>query len=609
MSDAKSSWEKIKEHVGCTPTMVFSVIGDSDSLDHRPWTKTVFQTALIEAAKSGGESWVLYRGYTNGVSDIVRDAYRNYGYTEFDEGNFDETLKLTEWSVEEYNEHIKKSRRFVERNVKLIKIAGDQKINSKSPPEYIEVAGTGNDFLLKFEKFVSEQKMHFFSKKGDFGMQVPIAIIVCEGDIETIAHISDALEQKLPVVIIKGSGKAADFILDYLKNSKILMKKVRLFGMHIDEDTYAKMTTYLKTIKKKKKWFLGRLKDAIGGSLKTPAIRLLACRIGVFDVDNDDPLMLSNIVGETIVKCWAIENIPSSESKNPEQSECHMVREILNGYREDFRPYVLNPKYPSPTSLPLYFYTGYQFLQETKTFMDNGHILLLEAMKANRCDYVRVLLDRGVKLKIKDLPELYDQTVSCVHCRWEDNCHHMQWILKQSHESKAKIVCQEYRSVMGELKNPERHCATQEEETYIHKKCELGKKVSNAAKRLCRKLLRNKENEETSEQTPDSKQNDTPVEHANISDLLLWAIFANRKELAEIYWLQSEDHILTGLVCSALLKKLAKKANNVRGHVLSSGLEEHSNVFARLPINAKFGRKQDIFSLPKELIYNVSDMV
>lgn len=49
------------------------------------------------------------------------------------------------------------------------------------------------------------------------GMQVPIAIIVCEGDIETIAHISDALEQKLPVVIIKGSGKAADFILDYLK--------------------------------------------------------------------------------------------------------------------------------------------------------------------------------------------------------------------------------------------------------------------------------------------------------------------------------------------------------------------------------------------------------
>lgn len=37
-----------------TPTMVFSVIGESDNLVPRPWPKTVFQMALIEAAKSGG---------------------------------------------------------------------------------------------------------------------------------------------------------------------------------------------------------------------------------------------------------------------------------------------------------------------------------------------------------------------------------------------------------------------------------------------------------------------------------------------------------------------------------------------------------------------------
>lgn len=40
--------------VKSTPTMVFSVIGDSDSFVPRPWPKAVFQTALIEAAKSGG---------------------------------------------------------------------------------------------------------------------------------------------------------------------------------------------------------------------------------------------------------------------------------------------------------------------------------------------------------------------------------------------------------------------------------------------------------------------------------------------------------------------------------------------------------------------------
>lgn len=49
-------WEN---KVRSAPTMVFSVIGDSESFAPRPWPKTVFQTALIEAAKSGGG--MLYR--------------------------------------------------------------------------------------------------------------------------------------------------------------------------------------------------------------------------------------------------------------------------------------------------------------------------------------------------------------------------------------------------------------------------------------------------------------------------------------------------------------------------------------------------------------------
>lgn len=47
-------------------------------------------------------------------------------------------------------------------------------------------------------------------------MPVPIAIIVCEGNIETIAHISEALGKNIPVIIMRGSGKAADLVSDYL---------------------------------------------------------------------------------------------------------------------------------------------------------------------------------------------------------------------------------------------------------------------------------------------------------------------------------------------------------------------------------------------------------
>lgn len=54
-------------------------------------------------------------------------------------------------------------------------------------------------------------------KKIIVGMPVPVAIIVCEGDIDTIAHIAKALERKLPVIIMKGSGTAADVVVDYLE--------------------------------------------------------------------------------------------------------------------------------------------------------------------------------------------------------------------------------------------------------------------------------------------------------------------------------------------------------------------------------------------------------
>lgn len=51
--DGKQKKKKLVDMYS-TPTMVFSVIGNSDSFVPRPWPTTLFQTALIEAAKSGG---------------------------------------------------------------------------------------------------------------------------------------------------------------------------------------------------------------------------------------------------------------------------------------------------------------------------------------------------------------------------------------------------------------------------------------------------------------------------------------------------------------------------------------------------------------------------
>ncbi|XP_062596063.1 transient receptor potential cation channel subfamily M member-like 2 [Saccostrea cucullata] len=570
------TWENIRENVDSTPTMVFSVIGDSDSFVPKPWAKTVFQTALIEAAKSGGESWILYRGHSYGVSDIIREAYRNYGDMEFG------------------TDSKRVDRKDKRRHIKLISIAGKespdgmQELEAEDKtPEYGINFGAEEDFLMEFEKYVSEQEVSFFSQKIDFKMPVPIAILVCEGDIETIAHTAGALENKLPVIIMKGSGKAADLILDYLENNDLLRKKASLlFGIRFDSNNYEKLKNYLDTIKKKEDL------------------------IGVFDVNTDDPLMLSNIVGEAVVSCWAMEKILHEDNQNqfnmrPRTAVPHLqknglaltgsslaskllrrnsvrpeeniLNQLLGEYKEESRVYVLNPKYTSPASLPLYFYFGFQLLQESGFFKQSGHILLFEALKANRCDYVRVLLDQGVKFKLNNLPELYEQTVSCKEdCELKDeDCLHMEWILKQIQETHAKRLCNKHRSLQRKIKKAKDKHNEKDRKKYEKKRDSLHDSVAEAAKGLCRKILRYKGTEEDSW---DPNENGD-LKDANISDILLWAIFANRRELAEICWLRSEDHLLTGLVCSAILQKLSVKAGNVKEQILSNDLAEHSKLF------------------------------
>ncbi|XP_061190927.1 transient receptor potential cation channel subfamily M member 2-like [Saccostrea echinata] len=550
--------------------MVFSVIGDSDSFVPRPWAKSVFQTALIEAAKCAGDTWILYRGNDYGVSSIVWSAYRKYGDMEFRDKNHSVPMNDSE------------------RRVKLISLPGE----TASPETnkvydvmmYLDINTDKTAFLLDFEVYVSQQEVPFLSQTIDLKLPIPIVILACEGDIHTIEHIAKALKKNIPVIIIKGSGKAADLILDYMENTELLRKKASvLFGIRFDEKTLKFLTEQLE------------------------AIAAASDLVGVFDVNSDDPLKLSNIIGEAIVSCWATAQILKttgllSDKNMKSHSELQAVRTLpflqSNGYvqigatvsggqicksnailpkeeeinkvfsqHRESRAYVLDTKYSSPTSLPLYFYFEYQFLQELKKLKEYGHMLLFEALIANRCDYVRVLLDHGVEFKLWNLSELYEQTLSCKDCHFKkDDCLHTQWLLKQIEEKKAEKVCFSHRKITRKIQKKERKNQLKK---LIADEGEQ-EKIAESAKGLCRKILGYKE----------SGNNDNgPKKCVDTSDILLWAIFANRREIAEICWLRTDNHLVTGLVCAAVLQKLSKKANNVKEQNLATEFANHAKMF------------------------------
>ena len=51
-------------------------------------------------------------------------------------------------------------------------------------------------------------------------MRVPVLTIVAEGDLDTIETVHQVLKKHLPVLVLKGSGKAADFIANFMEECK-----------------------------------------------------------------------------------------------------------------------------------------------------------------------------------------------------------------------------------------------------------------------------------------------------------------------------------------------------------------------------------------------------
>lgn len=60
--------------------------------------------------------------------------------------------------------------------------------------------------------------------------------------------------------------------------------------------------------------------------------------------------------------------------RNSVRPEEKNMKQLLEAFKKKSRQYVLNPKYSTPTSLPLYFYFGYQLLQESELMKKCGHV-------------------------------------------------------------------------------------------------------------------------------------------------------------------------------------------------------------------------------------------
>lgn len=46
-----------------------------------------------------------------------------------------------------------------------------------------------------------------------------MVVIAVEGDVTIVHQIQSSIRRKIPVLLVKGSGKAVDFIIEYIKET------------------------------------------------------------------------------------------------------------------------------------------------------------------------------------------------------------------------------------------------------------------------------------------------------------------------------------------------------------------------------------------------------
>ncbi|XP_063431691.1 uncharacterized protein LOC134714379 [Mytilus trossulus] len=346
------------------PKLVLSIIGDSSSFVPKPWLIPVLKTGIIATAKGAKDYLILYKGTTERISSIVEEAIDDLWYLREDE-NAD--------NVPENNKF---------------------KVNLKSIMQLKRALGKKKIFAMfhaQIMKIIAEREIKFMTlaENQDLIWRLPVLTVVAEGDLYTIDAIVQVLKIDLPILLLKGSGKAADFVAGFIEE----------YGNTSSDSSIEKY------IKEKSAILFGIVspKDKSLNKLKAGLKCIYECKylITILDINRETkPSHFTDSVTTSIIRGWShisrdglsnggrCNSTKSSESKGTEEETdvkqpCESNRKLptlTNGIRQNVQKKTIHNSKPvtenslqtstintgtfmenyqatlSPASLPLFYY-------------------------------------------------------------------------------------------------------------------------------------------------------------------------------------------------------------------------------------------------------------
>ncbi|CAF0940636.1 unnamed protein product [Adineta steineri] len=507
------------------PNLIVSIHGGIQNFDLQPRLRQVLKRGLLKAAKTAG-AWIFTSGINTGAVKHVGDAL----YMRSKIRSNIVVIGIAPWGIIQGREQLKGENQTVSyHSAAVVTEDNCATLNSSHSCFLLVDNGTigkyGGEVILRkrFEKYLSQQKISFHGHVGK--QNIPVVCVVVEGGTNTIRTVLEYVTEEPPVsvVVIDGSGRAADliaFAYKHTTNDGTMAPDLQEQLLHSIE----KVFNYTRQ------------------KAESVYVELIVCMrkrqyITIYRMDDDDSAEQED-VDQAILRTLL---------RNHKASALEQFRLTLSWNRPDIAQTCLLTKRPELTQAQL-------------------DVCMFEALVDNRVEYVKLLIENGVSIKnfltFNRLQALYNAcgANSTLHLIAKDVIrgvnYHAQPRIYSLYDIGLiveKLIGQGYRS--SYTRRTIRHlCARQ---PLIQRQ---NFNVYTDAEQKEQHLQIN--NTTVNEDVKRNSLNDDPTFDFPYNELLVFAVLTKRHEMALFFWAHGEEALAKALIGCRLNKSLAREAQD-----------------------------------------------
>ncbi|KAK3595125.1 hypothetical protein CHS0354_002378 [Potamilus streckersoni] len=560
-TDVKFLWTKMKEHWELNrPKLLISVTGGAKIRNLSQKHQLNFKKSLMNAATIKG-AWIITGGTKTGVMKLVGEAVTDPILTNGTTDTNIVALGIATWGCLANRENFEGDNQ----GLWPAKNNSADLVNRKETGDEPEVPLDPNHthFILvddgSIKKYGVERSLRDNLEQELYKHCENMAVvkIVVGGGNNTMNSIKKSVSNNVPVLVLQGSGGAADFIA---------------FGYHLskckdNEEESNFPNDFEEKLKNKAKFVLGwKPEDKIEEKLRD--ILNYRKMINVFNLNEADTKDINKAILCALMK-----------AKNSNAS-LHLELALAWNASEIARDEILDHEEGKKICLEDY---------------------MCKALMQDRADFVQLFLDQGVsftKFGTKErLYQLYSEhpptdfyyrqiekfrtkkkrNISgyCICCRKQENDGNVN-----GNNKELAMLASVGKFIADLLRDESMNTFTEHEFNMEDKKSEQeNHNKRDQAEGNCHCLWHCwAKNNSKSDMILTSKCDfKHPEKH-----FFLWAILFNKKEVAKLLWKMTKNQIAGALVACALLKRLAVKAADDEELELSVNIQEHSQKYEDL---------------------------